>query len=65
MTAFVVIVEVVGVLGSQQAVGPYRTFKKAEGDAKAWDYLDGRRTHVLPIVSPQQYAISQLKKGTL
>lgn len=38
----------------REAIGPYRSFKKAEGDAKAWDG-DGRIAYVVPITKPEAY----------
>jgi hypothetical protein len=34
--------------------GPYRSFKRAEGDAKAWDKIDGKTTSVEPIMPPER-----------
>ena len=35
-----------------KVVGPYRSFKRAEADAIAWDGIDGVTTFVLPVVKP-------------
>jgi hypothetical protein len=36
------------------AYGPYRTFHQAEGDAKAWDGINGQFTYVVPLQSPAE-----------
>lgn len=50
--AYVVVVEVEK---RSITVGPYRTFKRADGDARAWDGADGRSCWVEPVTSPEQY----------
>jgi len=45
-----------------KAVGPFISFKAAEDHAKAWDKTDGRTTHVLPLVSVNAYALSEVKQ---
>lgn len=40
-------------------VGPYTTFKRAEGDAKAWDKYHGRHTFVEPLMTPSEYATGE------
>jgi hypothetical protein len=37
-------------------VGPYHSFKRADGDARAWDATDGRSAWVEPVTSPESYA---------
>jgi hypothetical protein len=36
-------------------VGPYHSFKRADGDARAWDATDGRSAWVEPVTSPESY----------
>lgn len=36
-------------------VGPYHSFKRADGDARAWDGTDGRSAWVEPVTSPDAY----------
>lgn len=33
-------------------VGPYRSFKRVEGDAKAWTGVNGQTASVEPLVAP-------------
>jgi hypothetical protein len=35
--------------------GPYRSFKRAEGDAKAWNGIDGKSASVEPIMPPERF----------
>lgn len=37
-------------------VGPYRSFKQAEGDAKAWNGTEGRECWVEPLKAPNKEA---------
>lgn len=45
----------------ERAVGPYRSFKSAEGDAKAWDGVGGWSCCVLPIVTPSTFMEERLE----
>ena len=37
-----------------EAYGPYRTFRQAEGDAKAWHGINNQWTYVVPLQSPAE-----------
>jgi uncharacterized membrane protein len=39
-------------------IGPYRSFKGAEGAAQYWDKVTGWSTCVVPLSSPEQATIS-------
>lgn len=50
VVTYVVVVQTPGRIASA-VYGPYRSFKRAEGDARAWE-ADGSSCAVEPIMSP-------------
>ncbi|WP_290906276.1 hypothetical protein [Aquabacterium sp.] len=54
--AFVVVVEQDK---KSTTVGPYRQFKRADADARAWDGTAGRSAWVEPMVAPAAYLLQR------
>lgn len=48
---------------SREIVGPYRTFKQAEGDAKAWDGIDGKAACVVELQKPDDFLSATKEPG--